>query len=148
VAGTYLAAQLRRRKSCEKGDGMQKMVLDLLAIVGTGAAATLPCVAGAQSLSDKYAAEIDANHDGAISRNEYSAMTRSHFARYDLNKDGRLTSAERPPYMSREGATTEAEYLQASLKVFVGLDTNNDGMIAGNEVRPFWAHLNRGEVSR
>lgn len=100
----------------------------------------------AQSLSDRYAAEIDTNHDGAISRAEYAAMTRSHFARYDLNKDGRLEGAERPKYMSREGSTTEAQYLENSLKVFDSQDVNHDSAIAGEEVARFWANLNGGQV--
>jgi Ca2+-binding EF-hand superfamily protein len=115
----------------------------LIEILGTLGLLTLGADQGlAQSLSDKYAADIDSNKDGAISRAEYAAMARSHFERYDLNKDGRLEGVERPRYMSREGSTTAAQYLVTSLEVFDSEDTNHDGSIAGEEVKRFWDHLN------
>lgn len=99
---------------------MNKLIF-LLAVLPT----TLAGAATAQSLSQRYAVEIDIKKDGAISRAEYVAMTRDHFARQDRNGDGKLEGAERPSYLASRASVTQQDYVDVSLQVF-------------------WAHMDRG----
>lgn len=101
-------------------------------------------VAHGQSLSDRYAAEIDTNKDGVVSREEFLAMSRNHFARQDKDGDHRLTGAERPRYLAAEPIITEQDYLNIGLKVFDGQDIDHDGSLRGVEVKRFWEQLNQG----
>lgn len=118
---------------------MNKLIF-LLAVLPT----TLAGAATAQSLSQRYAVEIDTNKDGAISRAEYVAMTRDHFARQDRNGDGKLEGAERPSYLASRASVTQQDYVDVSLQVFNGEDTDHNGIVEGEELKRFWAHMDRG----
>lgn len=98
----------------------------------------------AQSLSQRYAVEIDANKDGTIARAEYLAMTRDHFARRDRNGDGKLEGPERPPFLSGSPSVTQQSYVETSVRVFDGEDTDHNGSLEGEELKRFWAHMDRG----
>lgn len=115
------------------------------------AAALFAALAGgafAQTPPDIVAA-LDTNHDGAISRTEYTAMVEARFAHADANHDGRLTGDERSNHHGQPGPEqTQAEFSAQALGVFDGEDTNHDGAINGDEVGRFRAHIAGGSQPR
>jgi hypothetical protein len=107
-------------------------------------AAALSGAAIAQSLSQRYAAEIDTNKDAKVSRAEYLAMTNDHFSRRDRNGDDKLEGAERPPYLSGSASVTRQGYVENSVRVFDGEDRDRNGVLEGDELKRFWDRMDRG----
>ena len=48
---------------------------------------------------------LDADHDGVVSKEEFMAQANRNFARCDLDKDGRITTAECRQALRRSPAT-------------------------------------------
>lgn len=74
--------------------------------------------------------EIDTNHDGFLSRDEFIAGEKKRFDELDSNHDGKLDAKEianSPPLMERNLRTAERMMKQ--------WDTNNDGIVTADEFR-------------
>jgi hypothetical protein len=76
--------------------------------------------------------EIDTNHDGFISREEFLAAQKKRFDEFDTNHDGKVDAKEvasSPPLMERNIATAERMIKQ--------WDTNGDGIVTAEEFKKF-----------
>jgi hypothetical protein len=73
-------------------------------------------------------AKIDTNGDGVIDRSEAAANPKfaEHFDRLDANKDGRITTDERPKHHGKGGGQRGERMAQ--------LDTNKDGRFSRDEL--------------
>lgn len=74
--------------------------------------------------------EVDTNHDGFISRDEYLAMEKKRFAEFDTNHDGKIDAKEvatSPPLMERNQKAAERMIKQ--------WDSNDDGIVSADEYR-------------
>lgn len=123
-----------------------------LLVVGAGA---LP--AGAQTArpaaSDLFA-RVDANRDGVVTRQEFSAARSRDFADLDTDRDGRLSRKEfvdRPSQAvvlmhlrarrfdemdaNRDGVVSRAEYVAFGNVIFGRFDVNRDGRLTRAEYR-------------
>ena|GEM_PF-1159110 len=72
--------------------------------------------------------EIDTNHDGFISRDEFMAAEKKRFDEFDANHDGKVDAKEiasSPPLMERNLRTAERMIKQ--------WDANNDGVVTKAE---------------
>lgn len=90
----------------------------------------------------------DANGDGVVTRDEWTAATDARFARMDRNGDGVLDDSERPDRRgpavadatpassgSRDGGKiTREQYRAQAMRRFDRLDTNHDGKIDQTEM--------------
>jgi hypothetical protein len=76
--------------------------------------------------------EIDTNHDGFISRDEYMAAQKKRFDEFDTNHDGKIDAKEianSPPLMERNLRTAERMVKQ--------WDSNADGVVTADEYKKF-----------
>ncbi len=73
-------------------------------------------------------AKIDTNGDGVIDRSEAAANPKmaEHFGRLDANKDGRITTEERPKHGGKGGGQRGERMAQ--------LDANKDGRFSRDEL--------------
>ena len=72
--------------------------------------------------------EIDTNHDGSISREEFLAAEKKRFDEFDTNHDGKIDAKEianSPPLMERNLRTAERMVKQ--------WDTDGDGVVSAAE---------------
>jgi len=72
--------------------------------------------------------EIDTNHDGFVSREEFTAAEKKRFAEFDTNHDGKIDAKEvasSPPLMERNLRTAERMTKQ--------WDANGDGVVTREE---------------
>jgi hypothetical protein len=72
--------------------------------------------------------EIDTNHDGFVSREEYLASEQKRFAEFDTNHDGKIDAKEvanSPQFVERNMRTAERMLKQ--------WDTNGDGVVTAEE---------------
>ena len=117
-----------------------------------GAAAT-PSAAAAQGgpRLDQAFDQMDANHDGVVSRAEFIASRHARFLGLDRNHDGYLTAADIPPLahltgradkisamlarfdLDHDGKVSEQEFVTGSLAMFDLADTNHDGVLTRAE---------------
>lgn len=120
---------------------------------------------------DYWFDRADANHDGHLDRDEFTADARTQFARMDADKLGHLTSdvleRQREPYrqsgrnIQSSGAdpvmsadtnfdmkVTREEFLKQSSETFDRLDANHDGMIARDELQPVCAQQASRQTER
>jgi len=76
--------------------------------------------------------EIDTNHDGFISRDEFLAAQKKRFDEFDTNHDGKIDAKEvasSPPLMERNIQTAERMVKQ--------WDTDGDGVVTAAEFKKF-----------
>lgn len=74
--------------------------------------------------------EIDTNHDGFISRDEFLAAEKKRFDEFDTNHDGKIDAKEiasSPPLMERNLHTAERMVKQ--------WDANDDGIVTAEEYK-------------
>lgn len=74
--------------------------------------------------------EMDANHDGFVSRDEFIAYQKKRFDEFDTNHDGKINPKEiasSPPLMERNLKTAERMVKQ--------WDTNGDGVVTADEFK-------------
>ena len=74
--------------------------------------------------------ELDTNHDGFISRDEFLAGEKKRFDEFDTNNDGKIDAKEiasSPPLMERNLRTAERMVKQ--------WDTNGDGIVTADEYK-------------
>lgn len=86
--------------------------------------------------ADKFA-QVDANHDGAISRDEAAAAPRlsAAFDQIDADRDGRILPAELKAYAKTHRGEGKADGKAGKPgKNFDKLDLNHDGVITRDEV--------------
>lgn len=95
---------------------------------------------------------LDADHDGAVTADEYSKLQKDRFAERDLNKDGKLTADEVLVVRARtvsdedradrmikrfdanaDGKVTKTEFDAGQKASFAKRDKNSDGKISGDE---------------
>lgn len=130
----------------------------LFAAVGFGAlAATGLAFAHEGGLHDiNHFARLDANADGAVTRQEFDAAHDAMFGRLDVDHDGRLTRAEHRAHhrergdhrggwgdhhemrmaaadANNDGDISRDEFLARPLEMFARLDANGDGGISAAE---------------
>jgi len=101
-----------------------------------------------------HAKELDADGDGAVTRDEMAAEADRTFAGYDRNKDGRLTADEyegpggvrsamggfvkqhaRQIDADGDGAITQEELRNIALRMLDKADPNRDGRLTADEVK-------------
>jgi hypothetical protein len=74
--------------------------------------------------------EMDTNHDGFVSRDEFIAYQKKRFDEFDTNHDGKINAKEiasSPPLMERNLKTAERMVKQ--------WDTNGDGVVTADEFK-------------
>jgi hypothetical protein len=74
--------------------------------------------------------EMDTNHDGFVSRDEFIAYQKKRFDEFDTNHDGRIDAKEiasSPPLMERNLKTAERMVRQ--------WDKNGDGVVSADEFK-------------
>jgi Ca2+-binding EF-hand superfamily protein len=84
--------------------------------------------------------EMDANGDGAVSKDEFVAHAGKMFTEMDANKDGKVTEEEMKAHQVAQKAKHEAmqKEMQAKQEAhFKEMDTNNDGQISKEEMMNF-----------
>jgi hypothetical protein len=91
---------------------------------------------------------LDANHDGAITKDEFAADVAARFAKLDTNKDGKISAEERQAApgggMGMRGMTgdvTLADMQARSQTRFDRLDANHDGKIDKEEMSAMRARM-------
>ena len=102
--------------------------------------AAVPGVAFAQGVLERSMAEVDTNKDGIMSREEFIAVSRNHFARQDKNGNGRLDDAERSPRLPVTTVTVD-DYLASGLQLWDMHDANHDRRLAGDELKSFYGEV-------
>jgi len=76
--------------------------------------------------------EIDTNHDGFISRDEFLAAQKKRFDEFDTNHDGKIDAKEiasSPPLMERN--------VQMAERMVKQWDSNGDGIVTADEFKKF-----------
>jgi|KBSMisStaDraftv2_1062788.scaffolds.fasta_scaffold1928296_1 hypothetical protein len=84
------------------------------------------CVVLAQGREGNALDQADANHDGKVTKQEYTDARAALFAKMDRNGDGFIDDAD-----SREGANERGQRAAAALRGRI--DTNGDGKISKEE---------------
>jgi len=84
------------------------------------------CVVLAQGREGNALDQADANHDGKVTKEEYTDARAALFAKMDRNGDGFIDDAD-----SREGANERGQRAAAALRGRI--DTNGDGKISKEE---------------
>lgn len=79
----------------------------------------------------KHFEEMDANHDGAISKKEFDAYHSKHFKELDTNHDGKLTQEEMQAAYPRMHGHGDA----LISKRFEAADANHDGALTKEEAK-------------
>ena len=93
-------------------------------------AAMVPGAPGAPEAKPTRFDEIDTNHDGFISRDEFLASEKKRFEEFDANHDGKIDAKEiasSPPLMERNLRTAERMVKQ--------WDANSDGIVTADEYK-------------
>lgn len=90
---------------------------------------------------EKHFAEMDANHDGVITKKEFDSFHNQHFKTLDTNHDGKLTPAEMAAgHAEHPDHADHAEYSanhgdMLIHKRFEAADTNHDGALSREEAK-------------
>lgn len=105
-----------------------------LAIAATATVTFAQATQASQPAAGKSArhAKIDTNGDGVIDRSEAAANPKmaQHFDRLDANRDGRITTEERPQHGGKGGRGGR----DAARARMAELDTNQDGRFSRDEL--------------
>lgn len=91
-----------------------------------------PGAPGAQPARPTPFDEMDANHDGVVTREEYVAYQKKRFDEFDTNHDGKIDAKEiasSPPLMERN--------LQMAERMIKQWDANGDGVVTAEEFKKF-----------
>jgi Ca2+-binding EF-hand superfamily protein len=122
----------------------------LLIVLGLCA---LPAAAFAQPSAESMAArlgEADADHDGAVTKDELLQYRAKQFARLDRNGDGVITAEDRPRLaagrngrpslfdqfdVNKDGKIDRAEFVDGPTPVFDKADSNGDGVLSADELK-------------
>lgn len=93
-----------------------------------------PAPEGPRAEMGQHFAEMDANNDGAVSRQEVDAFERAKFAEADTNNDGLLSTTEMAAAAEkrREEMRRRMEERRQQ-KMLERLDTNGDGQVSEAE---------------
>lgn len=110
---------------------MNRLLLSALAagtiLAGSAfALAQMPAGNQASPHGHPFFEEVDANHDGVVTRAEVTASAEKRFAELDSNRDGKISQAERDAHRQAERARRTAER-------FAGLDTDKNGQLSPQE---------------
>jgi Ca2+-binding EF-hand superfamily protein len=131
--------------------------ISLAAMAGAGVAIAQdhgPDMAGMPGMSEH--AGMDPMGDKTVTRAEAQAKAEEHFAKMDVNKDGKLDAADRAAFMGqafdkldtnkdgaisrdefaagrKDGAVSKDEFVAGHLKMFDMADTNQDGKLTPQE---------------
>lgn len=100
------------------------------AIIAFGLSAA-PVADGASAGSNGYFQHIDANNDGRIDRDEYTAWMMYAFRKRDHNQDSVLQGAELPP--GTRHPILASEYTADLMAQFTRQDRNHDGYLSAKE---------------
>jgi len=103
--------------------------MKMQAAPGAKAAPGEPAAADAQPRRSPFD-EMDTNHDGFVSREEFIAYQKKRFDEFDTNHDGKIDAKEiasSPPLMERNLKTAERMVKQ--------WDTNGDGIVTAEEFK-------------
>lgn len=87
-----------------------------------------PGASGAEPARPSPFDEMDANHDGVVTREEYIAYQKKRFDEFDTNHDGKIDAKEiasSPPLMERNLKTAE--------RMVKEWDKNGDGVVSAEE---------------
>lgn len=104
--------------------------------------------------------KADANHDGAVSRQEFTAFRASQFTRLDRNHDGFFTDNDIPAFAknrippelsfdtlkasfdgNNDGKISQAEFVNGPSLMFERVDANQDGLVTEAELNTARAAL-------
>lgn len=118
-------------------------LLAVLACVGFSARAQM----GRPDPAERFA-QADANHDGRITQDEFTAGRAARFAKADRNGDGFISDDDLPRFarsnagllqkvhalqkaadLNGDGKVSRAEFDQAGERMFAAADTNHDGAV-------------------
>jgi Ca2+-binding EF-hand superfamily protein len=119
-------------------------------LLAAGAPALAPVRADAETRLDQLLDRADADHDGALSRQELTAFRAAEFDRLDRNRDGVVTRDELPRMARRlavrrmqtsgglgldsPGGVTRQAFMARTDAVFDRLDADHDGRVTRGEV--------------
>lgn len=107
--------------------------------------------AGPRAGMSRMVTEMDADHDGKVSRAEIESFLTARATEIDTDKDGKITVDEIKAFMQKQrdkrlaerlarmdkdgdGVVTVKEFQDARLWSLARLDRNGDGVIDGNDV--------------
>jgi Ca2+-binding EF-hand superfamily protein len=123
----------------------------IIAVLTAALLTTGVTTAGADSTMDpneenarEAHAEVDANGDGMVDRNEFYRRMMEIFYHADGDKNGYLSRVEieeiqeemvyDPADWNLDGKLTAAEYIDQRFEVYHRVDTNSDGLLSVTEV--------------
>ena len=97
--------------------------------------------------------KADANHDGAVSRDEFTAFRATQFERIDRNRDGYMTESDIPGFAknripeemsienlkanfdaNKDGKVSKLEFVNGPALMFDRVDTNKDNTVTKSEL--------------
>lgn len=97
--------------------------------------------------------KADANHDGVVSRNEFTAFRTTQFARIDRNNDGFMTDNDIPAFakkripeemsietlkasfdVNKDGRISKVEFVNGPALMFDRVDANKDNVVTQQEL--------------
>lgn len=130
-----------------------RAILPILLFVAACAPVSAQQPAGGARMLDQLE-KADANGDGAISKQEFTAHRKNQFPRLDRNKDGFFTDSDVPRFMKNrmpagftpgemrqqfdangDGKVSEQEFVHGPALAFDRVDANSDGQISPAELQ-------------
>ena len=104
--------------------------------------------------------KADTNHDGAVSRNEFTAFRATQFERIDRNRDGYLTESDIPSFaknripeemsienlqvtfdVNKDAKVSKQEFVNGPALMFDRVDMNKDNIVTRTELEAARAML-------
>ena len=130
----------------KRGNGLIRTIACASCALATGVLFTAAASAQQRAYDPKQAfQETDANHDGSIELDEFSARLTDVFFMGDTNKDGKLSKEEYDAVVviredfsaadhDKNGFVSRNEFIAARLPLFKQADKNGDGVLSIEEV--------------